>query len=883
LNLSFRELLLRGRTKDLIGRLNRSVHRKLTLAITVMASLSLLAGLISWISFSRTEQALEALQAQSLSDIRQVMELANVSAGLNARAPALTAAASLPAADAAWTQLQEELESFTALTSKVSLAVRPGGFLPTEVPAIVRLRDRLHNMLYNLYLTQKDRLTANATLSQKREALLSQLGDIDMRTATPLAAYLGLMSQALSANNITEIRRLEAIFDEMRQTAPLAQTSSGNAPSDADVLSIFALRRAAISADMRSQVLLTAVTVSSGQIETTIHTLADMMETSALERGEKMVAVIASGKSMLILGAGGCLLAALFVARRMFVDVVAKLTGATVAMTSLAAGNKKAEVPGIERPDEIGDLARAFRVFKAQATEKEELTSRLAESALTLTGIFDNMADGMALFDRDGTLKTCNPRLLALCSFDASNLDDPFDLAALFNLLSHSDGAFRMRDGSASDVQALGTGVLEVPQGLEYHFTQSRILSFSLGRIPDGSLLLGISDVTEQKRMERQVRHASKMEALGQLTGGIAHDFNNFLAAISGNLQLISDETPYNSPMRQRALRALDAVDSGAAMVDRLLAFARKQELISVPTSLNALVLDLVDLMQLSIDPAIILETDLTADLPCVLIDPHQMEDAILNLVFNARDALKDGGRISLSSQQSNDGMVSLLVKDNGAGMSAHVMARVFEPFFTTKTFGAGNGLGMSMVYGFIRQAGGDIFIDSEPGQGTTVRLDLPISDGAYQEEPIVSAPAYNGPSSGREREKILVLEDDARVRKTAVELIESLGFSCVAASTGQAAIDAHADGQFDLLFTDMILGNGDKGTDIAHVIKTRQPEIAVLLCSGYAGEPVTDDTGAIIPVLKKPYRREKLAEMLELALGAPAAAGKVSTSASNI
>ena len=842
----------------LIGHINRSVQRKLTFAMTVLAGLSLLAGLISWISFSRTEQALETLQARSLSDIRQVMELANISTGLNGSAPALASAGNVVAVDAAWAELQHQLEDFTALTSNVSILSLPGGFLPTEVPAIVRLRDRLRNIVYNLYLTQKDRLIANEALYEERQRVAMMM-DAAVKDDTTLPASIAILSQVFITTDLAQISKLENTY------GALANTASGTAQDSR----IFDMRRAVISADMRAHVLLAAITVSSSQLENTVRALADTLETSALDRSERMFAVIASGKFALIFGAGGCLLAALFVAHRMLADVVARLHNAAEAMTNLASGNGEASVPGIERPDEIGDLARAFRVFRAQAIERQELTSRLEQTSRILSGIFDNMADGLVLFMRDGSISIYNPRLIDLCRLDETQFVNQTGIGALFHAMRDAGGIFQIADASPVDfTQIFRHGNVDVPSGLECRFADSQVLSIKAGLMPDGSHLLGFSDITQQKNMEMQVRHASKMEALGQLTGGIAHDFNNFLAAISGNLQLIGEEASPGTPMRKRALRALDAVDSGAAMVTRLLAFARKQELAPVATDLNELVLDLADLVRLSIGPSILLETDLTANLPEVLVDAHQMQDAILNLVFNARDAISGSGTIRLITRPAVEGMISLMIEDNGIGMSADVLARVFEPFFSTRAFGGGNGLGMAMVYGFVHQAGASISVESEPGRGTTVRVELPVAgDGGAARRSNVAEPPQQVRIPVRRRERILVLEDDIRVQETAVELIESLGFSCVAVADIRSAVEVHRREPFDLLFADMVLANGEKGTDAARAIRDRQPDIAVLFCSGYAGELSVSEIDAYLPVLSKPYCRDALANMVEMAL----------------
>ena len=366
----------------------------------------------------------------------------------------------------------------------------------------------------------------------------------------------------------------------------------------------------------------------------------------------------------------------------------------------------------------------------------------------------------------------------------------------------------------------------------------------------------------EREAIESRLRHAERLEAIGRLTGGIAHDFNNLLTAVATNVQLIHDAADLGSPTRARALRALAAAENGAAMVDHLLAFGRRQMLAPVATDVEVLAASLIDLVEASLGAGISLETRRESDAegPLVaLVDPGQLETALINLVFNARDAVGPRGAIVITTGRAPDGFVRLRVIDDGAGMEAATLARVFEPFFTTKAAGAGSGLGLSMVYGFVRQSGGRIDVASAPGAGTTVTIDLPAAATAAGE---CSAPAEPAPlATGALR--ILVVEDEAGVRNSLLDLLTTLGHRAVAVGSGPEALARFdADPAFDLVLTDLALPGGMDGLDLVAALRAVRPDLPVLLATGYVG-PATID----VPVLRKPFRREDLAAALARAL----------------
>ncbi|MDH7942570.1 response regulator [Pseudohongiella sp. SYSU M77423] len=393
----------------------------------------------------------------------------------------------------------------------------------------------------------------------------------------------------------------------------------------------------------------------------------------------------------------------------------------------------------------------------------------------------------------------------------------------------------------------------------------------------------GISDVSSRKLLEERLHNAQRMEAVGQLTGGIAHDFNNLLTVVLGNAECLVEMLEDQPDAQSFAQMITDAAERGADLTRRLLTFARKQSLTPAPTDINRLINGLQPMLQRVLNRHIRFEYIPQPGLPPTMIDVAQMENALLNLCVNARDAMPDGGvlKIETSSRHldkaENLGDVSLAagdyllvsVSDTGAGIAAEYRDKVFEPFFTTKPEGKGSGLGLAMVYGFVRQSGGYIAVESSPGEGARFDLYLPVVEAADHSSE--SPRADQGIALGSER--VLLVEDEPQVRELARVSLESLGYQVTVAESGEQALarlDAAQDGdaRIDLLFTDVQM-SGMNGPELAARALVRQPGLPVLYTSGFTGSgergplPHTD-----FPVLGKPYRRAELAEAVAQVFG---------------
>jgi signal transduction histidine kinase len=383
------------------------------------------------------------------------------------------------------------------------------------------------------------------------------------------------------------------------------------------------------------------------------------------------------------------------------------------------------------------------------------------------------------------------------------------------------------------------------------------------------------SQMTERERVEASLRQSQKMEAVGQLTGGLAHDFNNLLTGISGSLELTRARLSQGKAdsVDRYITTAQEAVKRAAALTHRLLAFSRRQALEPKPTNVNRLVTGMEELIRRTVGPAIHVEVVGAGGLWSTLVDPNQLENALLNLCLNARDAMPQGGRLTIETANrwldergardhdiAPGQYISLCVTDTGTGMEPDVAAHAFDPFFTTKPLGQGTGLGLSMIYGFARQSGGQIRIYSEVGKGTTMCLYLPRHD----DDPNFNAANFPEASESLgDGEVVLVIDDEPSIRMLITDVLSDTGYSVLEASDGPAGLRVlQSAARIDLLITDVGLPGGMNGRQVADAARTLRPDLRVLFITGYA-ENALMGNGHLekgMHVLAKPFEVERLA-----------------------
>ena len=407
------------------------------------------------------------------------------------------------------------------------------------------------------------------------------------------------------------------------------------------------------------------------------------------------------------------------------------------------------------------------------------------------------------------------------------------------------------------------------------------IRAFTITWDGEPAVCVMLTDITERLKTEESLRQAQRLEAVGQLTGGVAHDFNNLLTVILGNAEILSQSLPDDPSLSMLADATAKAAERGSELTGRLLAFARQQPLNPVSTDINALIAGLDNLLRRTLGEHIEIGLVRKANLWRAMIDRGQLENAILNLCLNARDAMPEGGHLTIETDNTHldaayadrfdevspGQYVVIAVSDSGTGMDEETKEHAFEPFFTTKETGKGSGLGLSMVFGFVKQSGGHVRIYSELAEGTTVKLYLPRADVAN--EPKETASAAARPARGSE--KILLVEDDDLVREHVTAQLRGLGYQVVARANGQEALATLQEcSEFDILFTDVVMPGGMSGPKLAEEARRLRPDLPVLFTSGYTENAMVHQ-GRLedgFQLLAKPYRRQELAKKLREALG---------------
>ncbi len=512
-------------------------------------------------------------------------------------------------------------------------------------------------------------------------------------------------------------------------------------------------------------------------------------------------------------------------------------------------------------------------------TARKRMEEALRVSETRLSDAIESISEGFVLYDPDGRLVLCNEIFREFYPQIGDDLVPGLKFADLARK-SFERGAVKTSLKNVEDWIDFRVSQYEIAQGTyEVELPDGRWLLCSERKTADGYTAGIRADITEIKRTGEQLRQAQKMEAVGQLTGGMAHDFNNLLGVIIGNLDFIDEEIDENSPLRTFIDAASTAALSGADLNRQLLAFSRQQSLSPRVIDLNDSVSAVLGMLQRTFGAMVEIEANRSDGLWAVEADPGQVEAALLNLAVNARDAMPEGGKLTIETAniRLNDvyaaaqvdvtpgEYVMLALTDTGEGMRPEILGRVFEPFFTTKEIGQGTGLGLSMVFGFAKQSGGHVTIYSELGKGTSVKLYLPR---VWQEVGVAEQKIENIPMA--EGETVLLVEDDPDLRTMVLTMLKDLGYQVLEAGNGESAMAAMAQtSRINLLLTDVVLPGGMSGPDIAEEANRRLPGINVLFMSGYPRNAITQQ-GYLkenVLLLEKPFRKAGFAKKLREAL----------------
>lgn len=550
--------------------------------------------------------------------------------------------------------------------------------------------------------------------------------------------------------------------------------------------------------------------------------------------------------------------------------------------------NVKPEPPAAEvcfvvnaRPlrDQAGNLRGAVTVLH-DVTAQRRAHLALVESEQMAQAIVRTALDAFVQTDQDGVVLDWSPQAEALTGWTRSEAVGcrVIDLVFPEQLRdAHRQRIARFLQETAGGGMGMRYESESVHRDGHRFFVEVSLNALKRG---DGYVINAfVRDITQRRIAAEQLIQAQKMESVGRLTGGIAHDFNNMLTVITGTIEILADGVRDNPQLAAIAKLINDAADRGAQLTSSLLAFARKQPLLPAETDVNDLVGDVVRLLSQTLGSQIEIRTELDRDAWLAFIDRSQLSAALVNLAINARDAMPDGGTLSFATRNVQLGIPEAMargveragdhllieVSDTGTGISPSHLEKIFDPFFSTKEVGQGTGLGLSMVFGFVKQSGGGIEVKSEQGQGTIFRIYLPKAEGTAQRLAEEDELPVRGGS-----ETILCVEDDPAIRDYVTGQLESLGYTVLVAANADAALEiANCGTAFDMLFTDIVMPGSMNGRQLAETLMTGRPALRVLFTSGYSDGvlPAQGRTGHGIPLLIKPYRRGELARMLRRCL----------------
>jgi PAS domain S-box-containing protein len=542
--------------------------------------------------------------------------------------------------------------------------------------------------------------------------------------------------------------------------------------------------------------------------------------------------------------------------------------------------HEEAEVSGEE-----GGTVYSISGTAQDITAVRETQRALEDKSRLLEAIFENMAQGVAVFDTDQVLVAVNEQFSKIVEFPPGvivtgmNREEIVRYRAAQGLLGEGVD----EDIIAARMESVRLGETRRNERVS---PSGRTYIYERRPMPSGGTIMTVTDVTERREAEEHFRQAQKMEAIGELTSGVAHDFNNLLTAVMGNLQLIERKLGDDLRMKRQLGTALRASEKCADLTRRLLAFSRRQILAPKVLTVNELVDQLSELLRGTLGGRIDFTVSLDDGLWNCEADPGQLESAIVNIVLNARDAMPDGGQLSVCTrnvhvEEMRRGVpdnvpvgdyMCLSIADSGAGMTPEVLDKAVEPFFTTRGLRAGSGLGLSMVYGFIKQSGGCILFDTLEGKGTVVNMYLPRVENAKQKEAknehrLMATDINRGDDEpSAQGEKVLVVEDEPYVLQLTLEMLDELGYETVQAATGEEALSTLGHNQdIDILLSDVVLPHGMNGVEIAERAQNMKPDLKVLFMSGFTRDILAqqNDAGEGVHLINKPFEIAALARKL--------------------
>jgi signal transduction histidine kinase len=826
--------------------LRPSIRTLLLSAIGLLLSIILVVGTIALFTLNSAEDRLGTFHDQTLRDVSDALELSGSASKLASSAPflmtlspnfqlesearsILTTLDHMEMLGGGDPELERALARIRVAITDLARAMEPQGRIASQLALIDQDLERLQRRFRKLSLSPDQTLEARQNWSALQQLVLAAFGALRSQELIKIGEHQGSyrrIRQEIAADGSEPVLSALAEVDEaVQRRGDLFSLRFSNLAAKLDAENaLFRIRSevAQVNAYALQKVTDTKLRLRDSRDKTT----------TSITFAKAVILVLTS--ISLIVAAGS----ALFVSRH----VTGNLHQITAVMRRLAAGDLRAKLPKkASSSDEIGQLSEAFRKFRSNALRLERKTREVWRRNELFITVFQNISDGVAVLSPTGQILAENDRVRELLRLERADRGERLTLRELLD-----KSPFERR---ASENERAGFGEYADPTG--------RVLEVRQSALPDGGSVWLFSETTERKRIDERLEEIRRVESLGKVTGEVAHDFGNILSTISGNLHMLEGElTPKASVLRARIN---DAVELGGSLIERLLAFARKQHLAPIDTDIAAIAEGMEDLLSMALPETVALSIRCDDGPMFARIDPGQLESAILNLCVNAGQAIAGNGDIEIAVVRQPGGMIALSVQDNGCGMDAETLRQAAEPFFSARADGEGTGLGLSMVHGFVHQSGGSIHIASKPDQGTCVTLTFP-------ERTQTVTPPLSASKAGY----ALVVDDDVKSAAAIAGHLETHGYRVTSVYCfDDARARIGRDMPYSVVVTDLQLDNGHSGWSLVELALTTHSACRVVAVSGHL--PKEDRYSGKFPArfakLSKPVSNERLAEALGLAL----------------
>ncbi|MCW7540592.1 ATP-binding protein [Aquabacterium sp. A7-Y] len=857
------------------------VRTRLLAAFLILLVAALSLATVGWVGMRGAQQAVAGFEGELLPNIADALELAERTTQLAAVAPKLGESRS-------WSEFNEDAAAVEELLQQIG---RHAGSLPPagELSGLLAgLHAEVERDLKQLLALTRLKLE----LQQGFEAQLTRLDRAGnelnapgQRGASPDPALVVVWSslvQGASADAAATLGRLEADVEvsmlAARRRGALARYSADTRQTLEELASnsegLLSRRRKLLELERRNAYLVVLTRANATELSDSVSRYVGGLRDAAAERSEAVRRAVRFGETGMLVLQLACLGIAML-ATRYVRRLVAGIEKITEVMSRLAQGDTAQPTPATSRRDELGALARTFEVFREALVAKQHLVNDLRTQKEMIAAVHDSMTDALAVFDAGGRLLLWNPQLGHLL---ARHGITPYPGLRATELLERLPPGTRWTAPGRTESRPLAEARrihFRAFDHVELHLPGGVVLDTRTRAMPGTGAVTLITDLSARRAIDQQLQHAQKLEVLGQLTGGVAHDFNNYLGTILGTLPLLQPDLRQDPVTLARLARVQRVATSAAALTRRLLAFARRQPLQAETVLLDEMVEEMRDLIEYSAGTQVEVELRLQAPGARLHIDRGQLENALLNLVLNSAAAMPEGGRLTVSTGVAGSA-ARLEVADTGSGIPEAAVGKVFEPFFTTKPAGEGSGLGLSIVYGFVKQSGGEIELSSRAGEGTCIVLSLPLC----REGPCVlpgapgSAPASLAALAGR---RVLVVDDDAAFGATVQDLLAQAGAEVRLLASAEAALATlQLEPVPELVLSDVCLGPGWDGPRLRQAVQARRPGLPVVLMSGLSAEMLQERPGWLPgqPFLHKPFDAAALAACLQEQLRTAETAG---------